>query len=105
MQILELMNYLLLDQTENTVLRFIAKPSISLANKIDEFDQLHNKFSYLTNEKEVNDFFNSLKYLQGKKSKTIRDTKLINIVNFELYQLGNVDSSLKLKKRIQLRIS
>lgn len=82
MQILELMNYLLLDQTENTVLSFIAKPSIFLANKIDVFDQLHNKFSYLTNEKEVNDFFNSLKYLQEKKLKTIRDTKLINIANF-----------------------
>ena len=87
MQMLEIINFIVLKGYESVIVRFISKPSISIANKIDVFEQIQNRYNYNTTEKEIIDFFQSIKYLHEKDAKSDRDRKLINIAGIELNHL------------------
>ena len=80
-------NFIVLKGYESVIVRFISKPSISIANKIDVFEQIQNRYNYNTTEKEIIDFFQSIKYLHEKDAKSDRDRKLINIAGIELNHL------------------
>lgn len=87
-QILEIVNYLLLEHHENIILQFLSKPVISLADRIDIHDQLQLKYNYESHyEKEAVDVCKVLKMIYDKKEKTNEDKKLLNLVSIELCNL------------------
>lgn len=87
MQLLELLNYILLNSKEASILKVLAKPSISLVNRIDIYEQIHQRCNVDLNEEETKEFISSMKYLYDKKNKTPQEERLYKIASIELQNL------------------
>lgn len=87
MQLLELLNYILLHSQESAILKVLAKPSISLVNRIDIYEQIHQRCNVDLNEEEMKEFISSMKYLYDKKNKTPQEERLYKIASIELQNL------------------
>ena len=87
MQLLELLNYILLNSQESAILKVLAKPSISLVNRIDIYEQIHQRCNVDLNEEEMKEFISSMKYLYDKKNKTPQEERLYKIASIELQNL------------------
>lgn len=87
MQLLELLNYILLNSQETAILKVLAKPSISLVNRIDIYEQIHQRCNVDLNEEEMKEFISSMKYLYDKKNKTPQEERLYKIASIELQNL------------------
>ena len=82
MQLLELLVYALLEPEENTILQFLSKPSISLAQKTDIYDRIHqtNNFDF----KEIDELYTAVRKLASKSDKTEMQKRLFNITRSEM---------------------
>ena len=89
MQLLELLNFILLDPKENIILKVLSKPSISLVNRIDIYDQLHLKYNVDINDEEMNQFYGAMKLLHDKKNRTSIEGRLFKIASIEMQNLFN----------------
>ena len=89
MQLLELLNFILLDPKENIILKVLSKPSISLVNRIDIYEQLHLKYNVDINEEEMNQFYGAMKLLHDKKNRTSIEDRLFKIASVEMQNLFN----------------
>ena len=89
MQLLELLNFILLDPNENIILKVLSKPSISLVNRIDIYDQLHLKYNVDINDEEMNQFYGAMKLLHDKKNRTSIEGRLFKIASIEMQNLFN----------------
>ena len=89
MQLLELLNFILLDPKENIILKVLSKPSISLVNRIDIYDQLHLKYNVDINDEEMNQFYGAMKLLHDKKNRTPIEGRLFKIASVEMQNLFN----------------
>ena len=89
MQLLELLNFILLDPKENIILKVLSKPSISLVNRIDIYDQLHLKYNVDINDEEMNQFYGAMKLLHDKKNRTSIEDRMFKIASIEMQNLFN----------------
>lgn len=85
MQLLDLLNYVVFEKHENTIVRFLSKPSISFANRNDIYDQIHTVNNINSNE--IDEFYSSVKYLFGKENKNSKEERLCHITMIELNEL------------------
>ena len=86
-QEIELIKYILLEPSMYNMIHFLAKPSISVSNQKNPFDYLELQYNVDVNEKEINDFYDYLKYLNEKSDKTNSEKRLID---FSVLQLNNL---------------
>ena len=87
MQLLELLNFILLDPKENIILKVLSKPSISLVNRIDIYDQLYLRHNVDLNEWEMKQFYGAMKLIHDKKNRTPIEDRLFKIASVELQNL------------------
>jgi hypothetical protein len=85
-QIIDLINYILLEKNQSCLLKFISKPSISLANKVNFYQKIRFYDNY---NSDFDDFEKNLRFLVGKKEKTHLEKKLLNLVEMEINNLIN----------------
>ena len=83
-QTVHLLNFILLEHYQLTCLKFISKPSISLANKMSVFEKIHY---YENLNKDFNDFEKDFQYLLKKNNKNNLEKKLLNLVEMEINNL------------------
>ena len=86
-QLIELLNYIILEPYQSILLKFISKPSVSLVNKIDIFEKIIYKNNSEITEKEFENFEKSLKFLFEKKVKNNLEKRLLNLLNLEINNL------------------
>ena len=86
-QLIELLNYIILEPYQSILLKFISKPSVSLVNKIDIFEKIIYKNNFEITEKEFENFEKSLKFLFEKKVKNNLEKRLLNLLNLEINNL------------------
>ena len=89
MQLLELLNYVMLEKHENLILKILSKPSISLVNIIDIYEQLHMKYNVDISDKEMKEFYLCMRYLADKNNKTNQEERLFKIASVEMQNLLN----------------
>ena len=89
MQLLELLNYVILEKHENLILKILSKPSISLVNRMDIYEQLHMKYNVDITDKEMKEFYLCMRYLADKNNKTNQEERLFKIASVEMQNLLN----------------
>ena len=89
MQLLELLNYVMLEKHENLILKILSKPSISLVNRMDIYEQLHMRYNVDITDKEMKEFYSSMNYLSDKTNKTNQELRLYKIASIEMQNLLN----------------
>lgn len=85
MQLIELLNYSLLEPNESMILHFLAKPSISLAQKKDIYETIRNVNDI--GSKEIDDLYIALKSLFEKKGKTQLQKRILKLAGMEMKAL------------------
>ena len=85
-QIVHLLNFILLEHYQLTCLKFISKPSISLANKMSVFEKIHY---YENLNKDFSEFEKDFQFLLKKNNKNNLEKKLLNLVEMEINNLIN----------------
>ena len=86
-QSLEILTYILLEPYQRTMLKFLSKPSISLANKINIIEKLNKHFSTDITDDELNEFCSMFKYLHKSIYKNNIEQRLFHLVNLEMNNL------------------
>ena len=86
-QLIELLNYIILEPYQAILIKFISKPSVSLVNKIDIFEKIMNKNNFEISNKEFENFEKGFKFLCEKKEKNNLEKRLLNLVNLEINNL------------------
>ncbi len=86
-QLIELLNYIILEPYQAILIKFISKPSVSLVNKIDIFEKIMNKNNFDISNKEFENFEKGFKFLCEKKEKNNLEKRLLNLVNLEINNL------------------
>ena len=86
-QLIELLNYIILEPYQAILIKFISKPSVSLVNKIDIFEKIMNKNNFEISNKEIENFEKGFKFLCEKKEKNNLEKRLLNLVNLEINNL------------------
>ena len=85
-QTVYLLNFILLEHYQSTCLKFISKPSISLANKMSVFEKIH----YIENlNRDFSEFEKDFQFLLKKNNKNNLEKKLLNLVEMEINNLIN----------------
>ena len=82
MQFLDLLGYSLLEPEENTVLQFLSKPSISLAQRSDIYDRI-NKINNV-NSQEIDEVYSAIKTLSKNKEDNQMRARLYNLTKSEM---------------------
>lgn len=85
MQLLEILNYSLLEPNENIIVQFLSKPSISLAQKKDVYDKIRGVTDINVNE--ANELYSSIKQLYDNKDKTNFQKRLFKLAKGEVGKL------------------
>lgn len=96
MQLLDILNYILLNNEENIIVQFLSKPSISLAQKKDIQDKLNSVNSI--NLKEADELFFATKQLFEKKEKSPMEKRLLKLTKGEVGILIQKMKCIKKKK-------
>ena len=86
-QLIELLNYIILEPYQSILIKFISKPSVSLVNKIDIFEKIMNKNNFEISNKEFENFEKGFRFLCEKKEKNNLEKRLLNLVNLEINNL------------------
>lgn len=84
MQLLELMNYVILEPYENVILQFLSKPSIALAQRKDVYDKIYTVNDIASHE--VSELCKAIKELVDK-NKSKREERLYQITKNEMETL------------------
>ena len=82
MQLLDLLIYSVLEPSENTILQFLAKPSISLAQKKDIHDAIQSTKNI--DEREIEDLHSAIKFIFDIKEKTPLQKRLLKLTKIEM---------------------
>lgn len=82
MQLIDLIDYVLLEPEENTILQFLSKPSVSLAQRTDIYDRIHQINN--VELKEVDELYDAIKKLKNKKFKNEMQKRLYNLTKSEM---------------------
>lgn len=103
MQLLDLLNYVLLEKNENVILHFLSKPAISFANRDDIYDKLHNVNNI--NKNEIDDFYSSVQTLLNKTDKTSIEKRICHLTNLELKELigSNQSENIDDKEKLNMK--
>ena len=81
---LELISYLLIDSNSNRILNLLSKPVISASPYKDIFDYINIQSSKETTDKEMNDIYTYLNYINTKSHKTYMESKLLELSEIHL---------------------
>ena len=81
---LELISYLLIDSNSNRILNILSKPVISVSPYNDIFDYIKLQSSKETTDKEMNDIYTYLHYINTKSHKTYMESKLVELSEMHL---------------------
>ena len=89
MQMVELMNFILLDKYQFVMFKFLSKPFISLNNKFDLFDSIVKSYKNDFSEEDVNEFKKGYKFLYNKNNKNQQEKKIFSLVTMEIDNIIN----------------
>ena len=89
MQMVELMNYILLDKYQFVMFKFLSKPFISLNNKFDLFDNIVKSYKNDFSEDDVNEFKKGYRFLFKKDNKNEQEKKIFSLVTMEIDNIIN----------------
>lgn len=89
MQMVELMNYILLDKYQFVMFKFLSKPFISLNNKFDLFDNIVKSYKNDFSEDDVNQFKKGYRFLFKKDNKNEQEKKIFSLVTMEIDNIIN----------------
>ena len=81
---LELISYLLIDSNSNRILNLLSKPVISASPYNGIFDYINIQSSKETTDKEMNDIYTYLNYINTKSHKTYMESKLLELSEIHL---------------------
>ena len=88
MTALDILIYSLLEPYQMKMLKFVSKPSISVANQINTMQQFKQDFNVEITEDEIRELLEQVKIIEQKKNnRTNVEKKLCEIVNVELENL------------------
>lgn len=87
MQQIDLLNYILLEPKQSKMIHFLSKPSLSLNNTKDLFDFLQLKHNVDVSDKEIEEFYNYLQFLNNKNNKNLIEKRLFNLAVIQLNNL------------------
>jgi len=88
MQMIELFNFILFEPYQNTILKFLSKPYLSITSyKFNLIDFLPKMFKTEFTKQELTDFTHGYKKLLKTRKKNIIEEKLCNMVNLEIGNL------------------
>ncbi len=87
MQQIELMHFLILDPSQNNMLHFLSKPSISALNKKDIYDYLDLQYNVDIKDHEIDEFYTYLKNLNEKTDRTEIEDRLLDVAVLQLKNL------------------
>ena len=82
MQMLDLLTFTLLEPEENTIIQFLSKPSISLAQRKDIYDKIQRVNNI--DSKEVEELYNALKHFSGNQQQTPVQQRLFKLTKKEM---------------------
>lgn len=85
MQLLDILNYSLLEPNEKIIVQFLSKPSISLANKKSIYKKIHS--IYDIDRQEADELFSAIKELYDKKDKNSFEKRLLKLTKGEICTL------------------
>ena len=84
MQIIELMNFIILDKYQFLMFKFLSKPIISINNQFDLFDNIVKLYKDDYNEQDVKEFKKGQKFLYEKNDKNYQEKKIFQFVTKEI---------------------
>lgn len=87
MQEIDILKYLLLDDDQIKLFNFLSKPSVSLIDKKDIYDNLVQKFNVDINREEIDKIYGSFKDLSNKNILSDVDKKLLKFFSDEVENL------------------
>ena len=88
MQMIELFNFVLFEPYQNTILKFLSKPYLSITSyKFNLIDFLPKMFKTEFTKQELKDFTNGYNKLLKIRKKNQIEEKLCNMVNLEIGNL------------------
>ena len=82
MQLIDLLGYTFLSPEENTILQFLSKPSISLAQRTDIYDKINTLNN--VGMKEVDELYNAIRHLYDNKNKSEMQKRLFSLTKSEM---------------------
>lgn len=85
MQIIDIINYSLLETNENIIVQFLSKPSISLAQKKDLHDKIHSLNDI--NATEADELYTAIRNIYNLKEKTNFQKRLLRLTKIEMGKL------------------
>jgi len=86
MQIISILNKIILNDEQRTLLKFLSKPIINLNGKINNFDLFFNE---KIEKNEIEEFINDYKILLEKENKTNKEKRLFKLINDDLNNFIN----------------
>ena len=89
MQIIELMNFIILDKYQFVMFKFLSKPFISLNNKFDLFDNIVKSYKDDFTLQDVKEFKNGYKFLFDKNDKNFQEKNIFTLVTMEINNIIN----------------
>lgn len=87
MQQIELMHFLILNPSQNNMVHFLSKPSISALNQKDIYDYLDLQYNVDIKDHEIDEFYTYLKNLSEKTERTEVEDRLLDVAVLQLKNL------------------
>ena len=84
MQLIELMNFILLDKYQFIMFKFLSKPFISLKNQFDLFDNIIKSYKEDFTDQDIKEFKNGYKFLLDKIDKNHQEKKIFKLITKEI---------------------
>ena len=89
MQMIELMNFILLDKYQFVMFKFLSKPFISLNNKFDLFDYIVKSYKDDFTEQDSKELKNGYKILSDKNDKNYQEKNIFKLITKEINNIIN----------------
>ena len=87
MATLEMLTYVILEPYQMKMLKFLAKPSISVASKINKVNQLKEDLKMDITEEEMRELISHLNIIENNIQKSDVEKRLYDIINMEFEYL------------------
>ena len=87
MATLEMLTYIILEPYQMKMLKFLSKPSISVASKINKVNQLKEDLKMDITEYEMRELLNHLNIIENNMKTSNIEKRLYDIINMEFEYL------------------
>ena len=86
-QEIDILKHILLDEKQKSLLNFLSKPSISLLNKHEIYDNLHGNYNVNIGKNEIDNIYDNYNAIFTREHGNEVDQKLLDMVSYEVDNL------------------